>query len=374
MINLKDEIGKVDINNATVSIVNANSSTTVLPQQQMPTQENNDELNLISNSESNQDDPDLIDHTFRKLKKKNLLKINSKPSKSQAKSNFRDTTETETENESGKDDEQKIVNQKASQSLLRISSQINKSKIKIKIDETTSDESDSEDLQLNKTNSKRGKSNSNNSLSIQNNSKRSKRLSKKLDSSKVTETLTINDTTENDSNSEDKESEQPSRILRRSLLKEQIKTQGPIVSKATSSKSSIKITKLNPNNAVIPCHVALTRLDESRLSLKADLSITENEETRKSTRLSRNSPQLRNSRDSTKNNLSAEAKGKDASRRCVSLNNNFGADHGSDNEPPKKVARRTPSSQSELQNQRSASSISKNGCQTRKSPRTCSPK
>ena len=77
-----------------------NSSTlSTASQQQNPTQEYNSDQNLISNSESNQEDPDLVDYTFRKLKKKNLLKINSKPSKTQTKWNARDTTETETETE-----------------------------------------------------------------------------------------------------------------------------------------------------------------------------------------------------------------------------------------------------------------------------------
>lgn len=330
-----------------------NSSTlSTASQQQNPTQEYNSDQNLISNSESNQEDPDLVDYTFRKLKKKNLLKINSKPSKTQTKWNARDTTETETEteNESEKVDGPKARNQKAApKSLLATTnSQMNMSKVKIKINESTSDESDSGDLQSKKRGS-----------IIQNMSKRSKRLSKKFDSNKTTETLTINDTTENDSSSEDKEPEQPSRILRRSLAKEQVKVQDSAVSKPASSKTSIKITKLNPNKDLKLCHVALTRLDESRLSPKGDTSLTEDEEKRKSTRMSRNSPQLRNSRDSTKNNLVVDLKGKDASRRCVSLSNNTAVDHGSDNEPPKKVARRTPSTQSDVQNQRSASSIPK---------------
>jgi hypothetical protein len=331
---------------------------------------------LVTNSESNQEDPDLIDHTFRKLKKKNLLKINSKLTKSQPKSNARDTTETETENET--EIEQRTVNQKSSHSILRVNNQMNKSKVasrvKIIIEQTTSDESEYEESQL--KNTKRGKSRLDNSSFSQNTSTRSKRLSKTLDSNKTIETLTIDDTTESDSSSEEKELEQSSRVLRRSLGKEQIKIQEPPVSKPT--KSSIKITKLNPSSSLKSCHVALTRLDESHLSQnkKEDRSINEDEETRRSTRLSRNSPQPRNSRDSTKNHLLADIKGKDASRRCVSLNNNNSVDHGSDNEPPKKVARRTPSSQSELKNQRSGSAVSKttNAAHLRQSPRRCSPR
>jgi hypothetical protein len=333
---------------------------------------------LVTNSESNQEDPDLIDHTFRKLKKKNLLKINSKPTKSQPKSNARDTTETETENET--EIEQRTVNQKSSHSILRVNNQVNKSKVasrvKITIEQTSSDESENEESQL--KNTKRGKSRLDNSSFSQNTSTRSKRLSKTLDSSKNIETLTINDTTENDSSSEDKELEQSSRVLRRSLGKEQIKIHEPIVSNPTKSKSSIKITKLNPSSSLKSCHVALTRLDESHLSQnkKQDNSINEDEESRRSTRINRNSPQPRSSRDSTKNHLLADVKGKDASRRCVSLNNNNSQDHGSDNEPPKKVARRTPSTQSELKNQRSGSAVPKNtnAANLRQSPRRCSPR
>ena len=339
---IKDNIGM--ISNAEIDNNTAQNNTALV--QASTTQVNlSQEINRedSSTNEVDQEDPELMDPTFRKLKKKNLIKM-----KTDRKTNFRDTTETETENESGKDEE-------TTAHKMHLSSLKANTSTKIRIEQTSSEEESTEEAHSKKSTHNRSKLNANSStLSSPNISVRSRRLSARLNTSLKCDTLTIENTsTEHDDTSSDSESayEKPPRTLRRSVATE------PVV---MSSKpvSTITITKLNTakSAATKACSVVLPKLDESQLSQKdASMIENENDERRKSPRCK--SQQVRTSRESIKNNLSvASTKGTDKTRRCTSLNNKNTAsatDHGSDNEPPKKVARRTPLSEAESDSKQS---------------------